>query len=102
VQDCNKRIVIIGATSAIAQHCARLWVKDAAIDLTLVGRDQDKTEQVAADLRVRSPQSIVRVLQADFVDQSLIRKLIDGIVAEGEVETVLIAQGSLPDQQVCQ
>ena len=100
--DNKKRIVIIGATSAIAEHCARLWVKEAAVDLTLVGRDKAKTERVAADLRVRSPQSVIRVLQADFIDPLAIRQLVDGIVAEGAVHTVLLAHGTLADQAVCQ
>jgi short-subunit dehydrogenase len=98
----KKRIVIVGATSAIAEHCARLWVKDDVIDLTLIGRDIDKTERVAADLRVRSPQSVIRVLGADFIDSLAISKLVDGIVAEGAVHTVLVAHGSLPDQAICQ
>jgi decaprenylphospho-beta-D-erythro-pentofuranosid-2-ulose 2-reductase len=98
----KKRTVIIGATSAIAEHCARLWVADAEVDLTLVGRDSGKTEQVAADLRVRSPQSTIHVLQADFIDPAAIHQLVDGIAASGNVDTVLIAHGSLPDQAVCQ
>jgi decaprenylphospho-beta-D-erythro-pentofuranosid-2-ulose 2-reductase len=102
VPDNKKKIVIVGATSAIAEHCARLWVTDAMVDLTLVGRDLGKTERVAADLRVRSPQSVIRVLEANFIDPHAIRRLVDGIVAEGAVHTVLIAHGSLPDQTVCQ
>jgi len=102
MQDNQKRIVIIGATSAIAEHCTRLWVKDIGVDLTLVGRDPEKTERVAADLRVRSPQSVVRVLEADFIDPLAIRQLVDGIIAEGSVNTVLIAHGSLPNQEICQ
>ena len=90
--DYQKRIVILGATSAIAEHCARLWVKDRAVDLTLVSRDLGRTERVAADLRVRSPQSVVRVIEANFVDPPAIRQLVDGIVAVGAVDTVLIAQ----------
>lgn len=100
--DNQKRIVIIGATSSIAEHCARLWVKDAAVNLTLVARNPEKAECVAADLRVRSPQSIIRVLEADFIDPLAIRQLVEGIVAEGPVHTVLIAHGSLPDQAICQ
>ncbi|PZN73858.1 MAG: short-chain dehydrogenase [Candidatus Methylumidiphilus alinenensis] len=100
--DYQKRIVILGATSAIAEHCARLWVKDGAVDLTLVSRDLGRTERVAADLRVRSPQSVVLVLEANFVDPPAISQLVDEIVAVGAVDTVLIAHGSLPDQAVCQ
>lgn len=98
----KKRIVIVGATSAIAEHCARLWVNQGAVDLTLVGRDPGKTERVAADLRVRSPQSVIRVCTLNFVDPLAIRQLVDGIVADRVVHTVLIAHGSLPDQDVCQ
>jgi decaprenylphospho-beta-D-erythro-pentofuranosid-2-ulose 2-reductase len=98
----KKRIVIIGATSAIAEHCARLWVKNESVDLTLVGREASKTERVAADLRVRSPQSVVNILEANFIDPLSIRQLVDGIIAAGAVHTVLIAHGSLPDQAVCQ
>lgn len=44
-----KRILIIGATSAIATACARLWAAQGA-SLFLVGRDLGKLEAVAADL----------------------------------------------------
>lgn len=98
----QKRIVIIGATSAIAEHCARLWVGSGVTDLTLVGRDSGKTERVAADLRVRSPQSVIRVRKTNFIDPLAIGQLVDEIIAEGAVDTVLIAHGSLPDQIACQ
>lgn len=98
----QKRIVIIGATSAIAEHCARLWVGNGVTDLTLVGRDSGKTERVAADLRVRSPQSVIRVRKTNFIDPLAIGQLVDEIIAEGAVDTVLIAHGSLPDQAACQ
>ena len=101
MSDTPKRIVIVGATSAIAEHCARLWAR-AIVDLILIGRDLARAERVAADLRVRSPQSTIRTLVANFIDPSAIRQLVDGIVAEGVVHTVLIAHGSLPDQAVCQ
>jgi len=53
-------------------------------------------------LSVRSPQSVIRVLEANFIDPVAIQQLVDGIVADGAVHTVLIAHGSLPDQAVCQ
>ena len=96
------RIVIIGATSAIAECCAREWVKDAAVDLTLVGRDLDKTNRVAEDLRVRSPQSVIRAITADFIEPLVIRRQVDEIFAQGPVHIVLIAHGLLPEQFSCQ
>lgn len=96
------RIVIVGATSAIAVHCARLWLSAAPAALTLIGRDLQKTNDIAADLRVRSPQSIVQVLQTDFLDPVAIRALVDALCTEGSIEVVLIAHGSLPVQADCQ
>jgi short-subunit dehydrogenase len=92
----------MGATSAIAEHCARIWVQDKSVDLTLVGRNVVRVERVAADLRVRSPQSVIRVVQSDFLETSAIRITVDGIVTQGDVDIVLIAHGSLPEQSDCQ
>jgi len=94
----NKKIVIIGATSAIAEHCARLWIKDQAIDLTLVGRDLGRLERVCSDLRVRSPQSQIKILQAEFLDPTSIQNIVDMIVKDELLDIALIAHGSLPEQ----
>ncbi|KRB88954.1 SDR family NAD(P)-dependent oxidoreductase [Noviherbaspirillum sp. Root189] len=98
----KKRIVIIGATSAIAEHCARLWTERENVDLTLVGRDGTRIERVAADLRVRNSQSIVRTMSTRFDEPAAIQAAADSIVAAGAVDVVLIAHGSLPDQKVCE
>lgn len=98
----KKRIVIIGATSSIAEHCARLWAGNTAVELLLVGRDLKKLERVAADLRVRSPQSTIESLTTDFTDAGAIRQLVDGIASAGPVDIVLIAHGTLPEQAQCQ
>lgn len=98
----KKRIVIVGATSAIAEHCARLWVDGHACDVTLIGRDAARVERVAADLRARSPQSVFRVLAAKMIEPADIEQTVRAVVEQGPVDTVLIAHGSLPDQQACQ
>lgn len=98
----KKRIVIIGATSAIAEHCARMWAQKQPADFTLVGRDETRLERVATDLKVRSPQSEFRVMQADFLDPGAIDDLTQKIFALGNVDVVLIAHGSLPEQTDCQ
>jgi short-subunit dehydrogenase len=98
--DSLQRIVIVGATSSIAEHCARLWTTKGPVALTLVGRNADRLERVAADLRVRGATVATRTV--DFSDPRAIRALADGIVADGMPQQVLIAHGSLPDQQQCQ
>lgn len=94
--------MIVGATSAIATHCARLWVENKSVDLTLVGRDAGRTERVAADLRVRSPGSDIRVLAAEFIEPGGIDAAVAGIVRDAPPDVVLIAHGMLPDQGECE
>jgi decaprenylphospho-beta-D-erythro-pentofuranosid-2-ulose 2-reductase len=93
------KIVVIAGTSAIAEHCCRLWVTGQPVDLTLVVRDLGKAEKIAADLRVRGPQSTITVLKADFLDPAAIGALVSSVTASGPVDIALIAQGWLADQQ---
>ncbi len=101
MKEIKKRIVIIGATSSIAEHCARDWVKDT-VELILIGRNLAKLEDIAADLRVRNPQSAIKTMTTHFSDPIAIQSLVDGIFAEGPVDIVLIAHGCLPEQTICQ
>lgn len=96
----KQRIVIIGATSAIAEHCARLWAR-ATNDFVLVGRDRAKVERVADDLRVRSPQSSVENFTLDFLDVNAITNLAQQL-GQAKTDIVLIAHGDLPVQSSCE
>ena len=98
----NKRIIIIGATSSIAEHCARLWSQHPNVELVLVGRNKNKTQQIADDLRVRNPKILIQVLETNFIEPAAIQQTIQHIANQGEIDTVLIAHGSLPDQTACQ
>ena len=99
----NPKIVIIGATSAIATAVARIWVARSPVDLVLLGRDKQRLDRVAADLRVRSPLSEIRVLVVPGMTPSLITTTVDALASEGVIDRVLIAQGSLlPSQDACQ
>ena len=98
----TKRIVIIGATSSIAEHCARIWAQQNSVELILVGRDQKKLEVVGADLLVRSPKIKVETLVTDFIDPTAISKTVDSLFEAGPINIVLIAHGTLPSQEDCQ
>jgi decaprenylphospho-beta-D-erythro-pentofuranosid-2-ulose 2-reductase len=95
-----KKIVIIGATSSIAEHCARIWVKDP-VELVLVGRNQGKLDLISQDLQVRSPKSKITTKIANFEDPQAIETVVMELNPT-EVDIVLIAHGSLPEQQECQ
>jgi decaprenylphospho-beta-D-erythro-pentofuranosid-2-ulose 2-reductase len=97
-----KRFIIIGATSSIAEHCARLWIAKAPINLTLVGRDAFRTKSIADDLKVRSPGSAITVVSGNLVEPESIQRLVDQILKDGNADCALIAHGSLADQSACQ
>ena len=95
------RIVVIGATSTIAEHCCRLWVAREACDLVLVARDAAKAGRVAEDLRVRSPASTISVIETDLLDATAIGRVASE-TATRPIDIVLIAHGVLPEQSLCE
>jgi short-subunit dehydrogenase len=96
-----KRILIVGATSSIAEHCARLWAKEPA-HFFLAARDQGKLSVIARDLKVRSPKSAIETFTPEFQKAEGIDAFIGGVFAEGALDIALIAHGALPDQVQCQ
>jgi short-subunit dehydrogenase len=96
------RIVIVGATSAIARHCARILVRERFAEVILIGRDPHRLERVAADLTARSPGSTFQCMSADFLDAKAIDATIAAITAERPIDLALIAHGLLPEQEECQ
>lgn len=98
----NKTIVIVGATSAIATHCARLWVRDQPVHLTLIGRDLERLSRVALDLSARSPQSVIEVKAIDLLDPIKIDQVVAEVTQSRPVDIALIAHGALGDQRLCE
>lgn len=96
------RIIIVGATSAIAEHCARLWVARQPVDLVLLGRDSAKLQRLADDLQVRSPGSRLCSEVVDFFDASAIAATVERLATPRAPDLVLIAHGDLSNQQHCQ
>ena len=66
----RKHIAIIGATSAIAEHCARLWVEREPLTLTLVGRDEEKLRRIAAATG-QPLRALIRTKQPEYLEQGL-------------------------------
>lgn len=97
-----KRIVIVGAGSEIARHCARLWLAQGAVDLVLVGRDPARTELLGDALRQCAPGCAIEAIGADFHDSAAIGALATRLAGAGALDIVLIAHGAYPDQSACQ
>jgi len=87
------KVLVLGATSAIAQAAARVWAKRGA-ELFLVARNGARLSAVAEDLTARGAK--VLTLAQDLDDASLHEGLIENaLMALGEVDVVLLAQGVL-------
>ncbi len=96
-----RKILIIGAGSAIAQAVSRLFAARGDA-LCLVGRNAAALEAIAADLTVRGAKS-VHAITMDVNDfaahEPMLAKAeqaLDGL------DTVLIAHGTLCDQKACE
>ena len=96
-----RKVLIVGASSAIAEAVARLFAAQGDM-LYLVGRRAEALEAIAADLRVRgAARAQTEVMDANTIERHA--ALLDNAdAALGGLDTVLIAHGTLSDQAVCQ
>lgn len=96
-----RKIMVIGATSAIAHATMKIFASDGD-SLFLVARDTKKLDAVADDLKVRGACKVeVCVMDMLMYDQHL------NIIKQAEtrlsgLDMVLIAHGTLPDQKACE
>ena len=91
-----KRIAILGAASAIAEAAARLWAAQGA-RFVLVGRNGDRLQAVAADLRARGAASVEPVV-ADCALVDAVATLDCIAYSLGGLDVLLLAYGALGEQ----
>lgn len=97
----TQSIVILGATSAIAEACARRWAGEGA-KLLLVARSAERLDAVAADLRARGA-TLVETATLDLAAPTDQRALLKGWEALlGGLDIVLLAYGALGEQSALQ
>lgn len=73
------------------------------VDLHLLGRDGERLERLAADLRARAAAgSTVQILVVDFLNAGAIQNTVAQLAASSKIDIALIAHGSLGDQVACQ
>ena len=95
------RVLIIGATSAIASETARAYAEGGA-RLFLTGRSGAKLAAVADDLRVRGAAE-VHTAVLDVAQIARQAQIIDSATATlGGLDVALIAHGTLPVQSSCE
>lgn len=96
-----KKILIIGATSAIAQATAKLYCEHK-VEFYLVGRYEKKLQIIGEDLLTRGANKVT-CLPAD---PALFRDS-DNIIASAKktlerIDIALVAHGDIPDQEACE
>ncbi|HEY0914196.1 MAG TPA: SDR family oxidoreductase [Solimonas sp.] len=96
-----KNILIVGATSAIAEATARCFAAEQA-NLFLVARSAERMQAIAADLRLRGAGQVhCHMMEAcDFAAHEPMVQ--EAIAALGSLDGVLVAHGVLPDQSLCE
>ena len=94
-------VVIFGSTSAMAQETARIYAARGA-RISLLARDHEKNEIVAADLKARGAADVF-THTVDALEFERHEEVWQDVLREqGRVDVVLIAHGSLSDQSACQ
>lgn len=96
-----QNILIIGATSAIAEATARLFAQQGA-KLYLLARNKARLESMAADLKIRGAVSVTYKI-FDVNDFARHEDMLDDAAqAMGVIDIALIAHGTLGDQKQCE
>ena len=97
----NQTILVVGATSVIAQAALRLWAKPDTT-LLLVARNAEKLQAVAQDCSVRGA-TVHSYTLADFAHSGAVQTQIAACFTQaGRIDGALIAHGELPDQAAIQ
>lgn len=94
----KKNILIIGATSAIAEAVARQYAIQGH-QLYLIARNEPRLTTMAHDLRIRGASEVVVATMNvnDFTTHAALIKKASEVLKK--IDIVLIAYGTLPDQR---
>ena len=96
-----KKILIIGATSCIAENCARIWAARGDM-LYLVARNKERLEIITADLKARgNGQLYSQCININEIEDHA--AILDAAKSTmGDIDIVLIAHGILSSQKSCE
>ncbi len=95
------KILIVGATSAIAHETARFFARDGA-ELFLVARNAEKLQDISNDLKVHGAKR-TEIFLLDISDLGRHQEMIQAAIETlSRLDMVLISYGTLGDQQLCQ
>ena len=94
--------LILGATSAMAEHAARHFAGEGG-HLLLTARDETKLAQVADDLKVRGASEVELLPAFDASSSDGTKRLMEALLnIDTPLDHILVAHGHLPDQEACE
>jgi len=96
-----KRVLVIGATSAIARETARRFA-EAGAAMFLVARSEERLRDLRADLEVRGASGVGTYVM-DVTEFERHESVIsEALRTMDGIDVALLAHGSLPDQKACE
>jgi len=96
-----RKVLIMGATSAIAEATARVFAVRGD-ELYLIARNPTRLETIQKDLEIRGAYNVATAT-LEINDLNRHAAILDAAwSAMHEVDVVLIAHGTLPDQKACE
>jgi short-subunit dehydrogenase len=94
-----KKILIVGATSSIAQHCAKIWTTRGD-KIYLVARNRNKLNKIANDLKISKTTHTCCLDINDLSEHRMMLEEADSVL-DG-IDILLIAHGTLSNQKSCE
>lgn len=96
-----KKILIFGATSVIAEECARIWSKRGD-QIFLVGRNEERLNSISNDLNIRGALKTFTFI-ADLNQTTIHSTILErAVMSMDGIDIVLVAHGTLSNQNECQ
>lgn len=95
------KILVFGATSAIAFETAKLFAHDGA-SLYLCARDEEDLKRLSGDLTVRGAKDVGYSVFNALDKDSIVRAIDNCLIKFPDLDGLLVAYGTLPDQSLCE
>lgn len=93
-------ILILGATSSIAQACMHVWAKQTKVQKFIcVARNSQKLKSFSDDFQVRYPDIEIKSLIINFQSMTDVTLCIDQCFKEQKIDQVLLVQGMMYQQE---
>lgn len=93
-----KTLLIVGATSAMAEASLNIWLKQGFDKVILVARNSKKLRVIAQDVETKyADKLVVDSVITDFKKPEEIQSVMHNVLGNNTVDVALIAHGSLID-----